>query len=108
MIPSIFASPNGGSFTLFVREDTNDAALAFGILVNNEYHLQGRHFSGWALDVGAHIGTVGLALPVDNPDLRVVCIEPVPDNADLIRRSIEANGLGARVFVEEARAAAIG
>lgn len=106
--PQTFTTPNGRSLTLFVRSDTNDAALAHGILDEDEYHLGGTSFSGWALDIGAHIGIVGLALAVDNPDIRVVLVEPVPDNCDLIRRSIAANGLDERCFVEEAAAAGPG
>ncbi len=108
ILPQTFFTPNGKSLILCVREDTNDGALAHGILSSDEYALHGRFFSGWALDIGAHIGSVGIALAVDNPDLSVVCVEPVPDNAAIIRRSVAENGLEGRVFVEEAGAAAIG
>ena len=97
-----FVTPNGRPFALVTRDDTNDGALALGILNLDEYRLHGRTFSGWALDIGAHIGTVGLALAIDNQQLSVVCVEPVPDNAAMIRQSIEANRLTDRVFVEEA------
>jgi len=104
----MFRTPNGSSFSLVVRGDTNDGALATGILGTDEYQLAGLKINGWALDIGAHIGTVGIALAIDNPDLKVICVEPVPDNCDLIRESIRLNGLGERVFVEEAGAGAIG
>lgn len=99
-----FTTPNGNSLTLFTRGNTNDDPLAHAILVGDEYRLHDLKLTGWALDIGAHIGTVGLALAVDNPQLQVICVEPVPDNAHLIRMSIAANGLDERVFVEEAGA----
>ena len=105
---STFQTPNGRSLQLMIRGDTNDAAMANAILSTDEYRLKGLDLSGWALDIGSHIGTVGIALAVDNPELSVICVEPVPDNADLIRQSIAANDLGGRVFVEEAAAGAIG
>lgn len=113
--PQTFTTPNGRDMTLFCREDTNDAALAHGILDEDEYGLRGLTFPTGdgkpvtALDIGAHIGIVGIALAVDNPELRVICVEPVPDNAALIRQSARANaGLFLRLFVEEAGAAGPG
>jgi FkbM family methyltransferase len=102
-------SPGNREVRYEVREDTNDAALIIGILGSDEYQLAGMgELSGWALDIGAHVGTVGLALAIDNPGLSVVCVEPVPGNADLIRHSIQMNNLADRVFMEEASAAALG
>jgi len=104
-----FFTPHGNGLHLAVRHDTNDAAMAGAILAGDEY-FTGRlnNLSGWALDIGSHIGTVGLALAKDNPRLNVICVEPVPDNAALIRESIAANQLGARVHVEEAGAGPVG
>lgn len=104
----MYTTPNGNPLRLMVRADTNDEAMAFAILATDEYRLAGRALTGWALDIGSHIGTVGLALAVDHPELRVVCVEPVPDNCTLIHASIAANGLADRVFVEEAAAGAPG
>lgn len=101
-------TPNGIFFSMAARDDTADGAIATGIMAEDEYHLRGRHWSGWAIDIGAYTGVVSLALAVDNPQLKVIAVEPVPDNADLIRQSVAANGLGERVFVEEASAGPIG
>jgi FkbM family methyltransferase len=97
-----FITPNGNALRLVTRGDTNDAAMANAILSEDEYQLKGRRLSGWALDIGAHIGTVGIALAMDNPELSVVCVEPVPENAAMIRDSVAANRLVDRVWVEEA------
>jgi FkbM family methyltransferase len=99
-----FITPNGNALRLVIRGDTNDAAMANAILSEDEYQLKGRRLSGWALDIGSHIGSVGLALAIDHPDLSVVCIEPVPDNVRIIWESAQANGIDDRVFIEEAGA----
>ena len=102
-------TPNLRNANFHVREDTNDAALAYAILDADEYLLRNHApLTGWALDIGSHIGTVAVAMAIDNPELRVIAVEPVPDNAALIRENVAANGLQSRVFVEEAAAGAIG
>jgi FkbM family methyltransferase len=84
--------------------DTN-AVLA---LPQDDYRLWGQPWSGWMIDVGAHIGTIGLTLARQNPDLRVLCIEAVPDNADLLEANISRLGLASRVISIRAYAAAPG
>lgn len=93
-------SPNGRSMRFRYREDTNDwntinACLGW----NDEYHLRGRQVSGWAIDIGGYLGSVGVALAVDNPDAKVLVVEPVPWNASLIVENAELNGVSDRVIV---------
>jgi FkbM family methyltransferase len=73
--------------------------------MHDEYQL-GR-YSGVGVDVGAHIGVWSIALALDNPDLRVIAIEPVPDNVVLMRENLERAGVSDRVTVLE-RAASHG
>jgi FkbM family methyltransferase len=103
-------SPAGKLLTFTVREDTNDGALVAGILNDeDEYDLKDLPpLTGWLIDVGSHIGSVAIALAVDNPDLRVVAVEAIPENADLVRQNAAQNGVADRVFVETAGAAAPG
>jgi FkbM family methyltransferase len=102
---SAVRTPKGNILRLFTRPETNDEALVNGILGGDEYRLgELDDLEGWALDIGAHIGIVGLALAIDHPKLNVVMVEPVPDNADLIRRSAAIQGLEARTHVVEAMA----
>jgi FkbM family methyltransferase len=51
------------------------------------------------LDVGAHIGSVTVPLLLDNPDLRVVAIEAVPGNVEMLRKNLELNGVADRCVV---------
>ena len=97
-------TPNGRMARFAVREDTNDAALVAGIIGQDEYGLAGTSFSGWAIDIGAHIGIVSVALGLDNPDLRIVAVEAIAENAAMVRRNVALNGLTERVFVEHAGA----
>ncbi len=97
-------TPNGRRFPMISRADTADEAVATGVMAVDEYHLQGHHWSGWAIDVGAYTGVVTLALALDNPDLRIVSVEVVPENVELITQNVRLNGLTDRVFVESAAA----
>lgn len=102
-------TPKGHGARFLTRPHTSDAALVSGILGEDEYDLAKLPpLAGWAIDIGAHIGIVTMALALDNPNLQVVAVEAVPDNARLLRQNITFNLLGLRVFVEEAAAGAPG
>ena len=45
------------------------------------------------LDLGGHVGFFGLLIRSVLPDAQLVSVEPDPGNAELLRRTIEANGL---------------
>lgn len=93
-----FVTPRGRAVNLWVRNGTNDHNTANSALDEDEYRLADLHLAGQALDVGAHIGAVSVALLADNPDLSLTCIEPVPDNVWLLERNLAENGLTARVL----------
>jgi FkbM family methyltransferase len=98
-------TPGGNLAHLEVRTDTNDGAIAQALLQDDEYRLASVHpLTGWAIDIGAHIGTVAVAMALDNPDLRVVAVEAIPENAALVIANVGHNGLTERVFVETAAA----
>lgn len=90
---------------MFYRENTNDWNTITASMTEDEYNLASLpKLSGAAIDIGAYIGSVAIGLALDNPDLRVFCIEPVPGNAELIRQNIEINKVRDRVTVIEAAA----
>jgi FkbM family methyltransferase len=98
-------SPGGRDVTVHYRDDTSDLSTVgstfrlWGNLVD-EYQLGSLPpLSGTAIDIGAHIGTITLALLADHPDLRVVAVEPLPENCDLIRINLVANGWEDRATV---------
>jgi len=94
--------------TFEYREDTNDWNTLWSALNEDEYGFASHAFEGWAIDIGAHIGSVTIGLLVDNPALRVVAVEPVPENAALIRENAERNGVTERLAVLPLAAAAWG
>src|SRR5206468_435266 len=49
-----------------------------------------------------------VSLALDHPDLRIVAVEAVPENADLIEANVIRNGVSERVTVVRAFAAAPG
>lgn len=102
--PNRWRTPHGNPVTILCRDGTSDGMVTESILGSDEYGLP-QSLTGWALDIGAHIGVASVALAVDNPFLRVVAVEPVPDNADMIRRNAEENGCSDRVIVVQAGAA---
>jgi FkbM family methyltransferase len=96
-----FQTPNGRPLPFKLRRGSNDYNVIASLSLFDEYGLRGLTFLDWALDLGAHIGGVGICLAVDNPLLRVFCVEPVPENAQLIRDNAALNNVGDRVTVLE-------
>jgi FkbM family methyltransferase len=100
---------SGGLVEWLTRTDTNDAALVVGIIGKDEYGLGSLpRLTGTAIDIGAHIGIVTLALARDHSQLHVIAVEAVDLNAEVLRANVEHNGFGQRVTVVEAAAAAPG
>ena len=96
-----FRTPNGRPAEMKFRTNTNDWNTLNASMTEDEYHLRGESFEGWAFDIGGYLGSVGIGLALDNPGLRVLIVEPVPDNARLIRENIALNDLDARVTLIE-------
>ena len=105
-VSATFRTPGGrlATFTVRLRPETTDVNTVHACLVDDEYGLAGLELSGWALDIGAHIGSVAVALALDNPDLRVLAVEPIPVNADLIRENAEINDVADRIVVVDGAA----
>lgn len=99
-----------GRHALFeYRLDTSDWNTINSVMGDNdEYHLRDLSLAGLALDVGAHLGAVTIALAIDNPALEVIAVEAVPPNVDLLRTNVALNGLEDRVRVVPLAAAAPG
>jgi FkbM family methyltransferase len=88
-----YTLPSGGTVEMTVRTGTNDHNVCYSIITEDEYQLDRvKPLSGVAVDVGAHIGAATVALLATNPDLRVVAIEPVPENIELLKANTEPYG----------------
>lgn len=100
-----FRSAHGSLVQMSVREDTVDFDVSMSSIQEDEYRL-GDHdkLSGWAIDIGAHIGAVSIALAMDNPELRVLAVEIVPENVQALTVNAALNGVTDRVTVAHAAA----
>lgn len=97
-------TPNGHPIEFYCRESTNDAALVAGIMGEDEYDLEGERIAGWVIDVGAHIGIVALSIARDFPEAKVVAVEAVHANVEVLLKNVSLNSLSDRVIVEWAAA----
>lgn len=100
-----YRTPKGQTVSMLWRLGTSDHNTLYSALNEDEYGLAGMNLTGRAADIGAHIGSVAVGLLVDNPGLRVVAVEPVPPNVELLRQNLERNGVQDRC---EVIAAAVG
>lgn len=106
--PTRVRSPRGNWGDIFIRDETSDMSLVFGSFGNqfheghDEYGLRETFISGVFVDVGAYIGSVSLAVLLDNPDAHAIIVEPIPENVRMIRQTLEANDLTKRATVVEA------
>jgi FkbM family methyltransferase len=92
-------TPGGHAVRSFIRDGTNDWNTQNAIFTG-EYDIP-RNRTGRAVDIGAYLGGVAMAYALDNPEATVYAIEPVPPNAELIRRNLDLNGLTERVKLVE-------
>jgi len=99
-----FETPGGRWIRMEIRDDTSDWNTVNAITkVGDEYHLPAGQ-EGWGLDVGAHIGAWTVALLTDNPGMRCIAIEALPENVTLIERNLALNELTQRAVVIHAGA----
>ena len=106
MILKAYPTPRGGEVLMAHRPDTADEPVIVSTSMHDEYGLAALSFQtgDLALDIGAYVGSVSLALATDWPELRVVMVEAVAENVEVIEASIQANSLESRVVVIHAAA----
>lgn len=97
LVRAWFRTPGDKAVVVWTRAETNDWNTANASLTEDEYGFRGRAVTGLVLDIGGYLGTVALGVLIDNPTARVICVEPIPDNADLIERNALANGVSDRL-----------
>lgn len=89
--------------TLIRREMRRDT---YGLLrhmrtPSQEAPSQGETYS---LDIGGHVGTTAIFLAMVNPLMRVVTVEPSPENVRFLIHNVRMHGLQSRIHVEHASA----
>ena len=103
-LQAMWVTPRGHKAVMDFREDTNDFNTITSALPEDEYRLRDYQVQGIAWDIGAHIGSVTIALLLDNPALRVVAVEPIEFNARLLWCNAFHNAVLDRTVVVEAAA----
>jgi FkbM family methyltransferase len=91
-------TPGGNYARYSCRDGTNDGDIVRAVVGGDEYRLAGRDFRGLVIDVGAHIGSVTIAVALDYPEATVVALEPVPENFAALCLNLQLNQVYARVF----------
>lgn len=90
-----FRSPRGQSVQMWLRDGTTDYNTAFSCLDADEYALKDVYLGmDTAIDIGAHIGGVAIALAVDNPAAHVIAVEALSANVEMIHKNADANHIG--------------
>lgn len=97
--PLWLRTPRGTACLVHIREGTNDHNTAFASLVEDEYHTAGLDFTGLFLDIGGFLGTVSLGILMDHPGTEALIVEPLPENIELIKRNLAANGVVHRATI---------
>ncbi len=91
-------TPEGHVVTMTYRDGTNDWNTISSVMTNDEYGFHS--ITGTAVDIGAHIGSATVCMLMDNPDLRVIAVEPIPENIALLRENLDQNGLRDRCVIQ--------
>lgn len=93
-------TPRGNPARMGARDQTSDLSVigstfagVAGAGLVDEYGLADLRFEGRFVDVGAHVGTVAIAVLLDNPGTTALLVEPVPENISVIAANLAANGL---------------
>ena len=94
-----FITVFGKKIVCGLREGTADFDAVQAAAVQDEYNLKAISFEDGdiVIDVGAHIGSVSLALATIDKKLIIYAYEPLPENVDLLQKNAFMNGL-ANIF----------
>lgn len=99
-------SPRGQTAHMEARDGTSDLAVigstfagVAGSGLVDEYGLADLHITGRFVDVGAHVGSVAVAVLLDNPEATALLVEPIPENLAVIEANLAANGVADRAEV---------
>lgn len=109
-LTALFRTPRGSSAQMAYRPETNDWNTLVSCMTEDEYGLAGMTFGPGSVlvDVGAYAGGVTIALALDNPDARLIAVEPLPANVELIADNVQRNALYERVLLLPVAVAAPG
>jgi len=87
-----FTASWGSKIKVFCREGTNDWNTLYSCITEDEYLVADLdNLNGdVCVDIGAHAG--GCTLALLSRGFKVIAVEPLPENTELIMKNVEANG----------------
>lgn len=97
-------TPYGTLYSMKVRPGTSDWNTVHACAGSNDEYRLPKGLSGWALDIGAHIGAAAIPLLLDSPELRVIAVEALPENVLLLHENADRNGVSSRLTIIHAAA----
>ena len=82
----------GRTHDLWMRTSSGDIFILYEVFLSECYDIPGYDFrdAGLIVDLGANIGLASLYFAGRAPRARLICVEPSPGNADLLRRNLAA------------------
>jgi len=98
-----FNGPKGVTANFIIRDGTADECTCQATYRSDEYGFV-RYQPGpgeWMIDAGGYIGTTAVLYAQLYPQTKVIVIEPLPENCELIKKNIENNGLKDRIILIE-------
>ena len=93
IIKKTFDVYNSSQLDYYIREDTNDLNTILSIVANDEYKTSKMTYSDGDtfVDIGAHIGGWSKLMQHLVPESRVIAVEPIPENVQLLKQNLTTN-----------------
>lgn len=89
----VFTAPNGVQRKLWFRDETNDESTLIATFEEDEYKLLERYKGGAIIDLGAHIGGVTMLASTLSSAPKIIAVEPLPENCELLSESADSNDI---------------
>ncbi len=101
LIEKSFAGPNNLSANFIFRADTADENTINATYKEDEYKFQTMvpAAGDWMIDGGGYVGSTAILYAQLFPQAKIICVEPLPENVQLIKKNIERNGLSDRIIL---------
>ncbi len=103
LITEGFDGPNGLHAVFSFRPNTADRNTILATYKEDEYNFQS--FPPLAgedmIDAGGYVGSTAILYAQLYPEARIFCVEPLPENIEIIRKNIDQNHLEGRITLIE-------
>jgi FkbM family methyltransferase len=96
-----FKYPSVGEIRVLVRANSGSDGFVFGEVFEHEYYRLPIAPPATIMDLGANAGFTAVYFGRIYPEAKIACVEPMRDNARVLRHNLHLNGIAA-VVVEAA------